>query len=283
MTTKLGAVSIPITLDLSEANRQIDELERRAVDLPIGEGGPGMQARQATGARTTSRGGPEASWMGRGPSPARQMTQRQIQNHFSKQETQQGQRNALMGNLRATAAMQAGLRAPTDISGVPSKPPGFVQAAAKRLGLAGAESMTPTTALALAAGIYLAGSTVAKAAPTLAPGVESALDTAMPQWAKDAVLAVHNAVQGFEAKIASLKTGYDRTQEMRSAVARVSGKLPSVPIPGLTSSSAYYAMFAELDLQNKMLDNAFDRLKNQEIAVAAGKYIREAAKAVMGR
>lgn len=301
MATKLGDVSIKLVLDTTEVERELKSLEQRARQAGATRSGapssgPGWESideSASTPWRSIDEGpsprarlrDSRASWFGKKPQP-RQMTQRQVARYFQMMKGKEQRQQALL-NLRARAAatrVGAGGGAQLGELPSPSQLPG-VRQGMTRLGLAGPRTITPATTATLGAVVYAGIRTAALAAPSVVAageGFAGSRSRAIEQTA----LQAHNAIVAFEAHVKAYTSGLEKANAMRTAVARVTGELPPIPLAarvgpftlGATSTSAYYDFFQKADTRDKELEKAWERLKDREYAQAFGKYVRESFK-----
>lgn len=240
MSTRLEGVFIPVELDTSKAQRQLDKLEadikkdgKKAVDLNrtlsmnslLDGGGGGKGAKTGT---TGVGGGPQVK-------PASSIT----------------------GNLAQA------IQGSSPVSGVFGKAASiaskFPAAAALAEGVAGAAS------------VYGAVRTVALNAPLALEAGRAfvGLSAKDPNFVavSQQLENFRNSISYLESYVKSAVTGIGKTVDMATAMARVHGKVPNIQIG--------YGIYKEADMQEDMLNKKFEEFRAKEVAEAVGVSMSE--------
>lgn len=292
MSTQLGNVSIKLTLDLSEAQRQLDDLENKAEGAGSGTERPAKQ------------GGPQSSWFGKPDRGPNQMSKKQVKRYFEKISNErdkenhnkylQGIANYAVKNRNANFYNQvtssgpttANYNAPPTISNLKSAFPTAANVLGKvtnRFGLGGMNTIGPASTAALAGALFVGGTEAGKAGPGLegfASGLFGSKDTGIGKIARVA----QEWGSGLQNILASYSSSKKQETEFRHAVARVTGTSPTIPLSipftsiGFTSSSALWGILQKGDLAFRNLQSKFESFKDNEIGFATGKYVRDSFK-----
>lgn len=250
MATRLEGVMVPVELDTSKAQRQLDDLES----------GLGKQEKTANKIIDTLGGK-------KGRSPSGRMIGGMDLDladdlHTEIQRLIKVDRMAKFGAIRIDAANKA-----NTISGKLSTM---------------SDSMVGDTlpaAAKLAAGLYAGASAISKAAPLLMEVGRSAvnLSTNDPNFKilQDHMNSLQNSFNYIESYVKSAVTGLGKTYDMATAVSRVTGK-----VPNLLNA---YGLYKEADMQEDMLSKRFEFFKSREVAEAVGRSMSELFKEGINR
>jgi hypothetical protein len=230
MSTRLEGVQIPVELDTSKAQRQLDQLEgklskdsKKAVDL-----------NRTLSMNNTLQGGGVGKGSKTGTTGAGGVPQ--------EKSLLQSAKNVVQGS--------------TPVSGVFGK----IESLASRFPTA--------TALAQGAGaagvLYGAVRTIAMNAPLALEAGRAAVGLSsndpLFKAVQDQLGNLRNSVNYLESYVKSAVTGIGKTYDMATAMARVNGKVPNLTIG--------YGIYREADLQEDMLQKKFDEFKQREVAEA---------------
>lgn len=243
MSTRLEGVFIPVELDTSKAQRQLDELERQAKT-------------ESTSVERILQAPYKKLSRGVSGSPSGSSDSNDVQKGL----LSDFQRLMRLDRLRKFGAARIGQEAASrSVSGV------VEGALAKAVG----EGLPG--ALKAAGGIYAGVRTVALNAPlALEAGRAfvglSAKDPNFIAVSKQ-LENLRNSVSYMESYVKSAVTGIGKTYDMATAMARVHGKVPNVQIG--------YGIYKEADMQEDMLNKKFEEFRAKEVAEAVGVSMSE--------
>jgi len=247
MSTRLEGVQIPVELDTSKAERQLDQLEaklgkdsKKAVDL-------NRTLAQNTVLQKGSGAGGKSDTTGVSGTPRSQQSK------------------------DAVGQIPAFLQGSTPVSGVVGKLRGLAAGSATLAplarGAAGAAALyAGTRAVAMGAPLALeAGRAFAGLSPDdpLFKAVQAQLDN------------LKNSFNYIESYVKSAITGVGKTYDMATAMARVNGKVPNIQIG--------YGIYKDADMQEDMLRKKFEHFKSMEVATAVGNSMAEMFKGGLNR
>jgi hypothetical protein len=244
MPTRLEGVQIPVELDTSKAQRQLDDLER---DLD-------KQERTGKRLQDTIGRGP-----GSKPSPSGRMT------GSSNPDIAQELYNDLLKQIkvdRMRTSSQVRLEQARQANTVSGK---------LNTAIEGAVGDGLGAGLKFAGSLYAAISATSKAAPIVleAGRALAGLSPNDPNFKAVAqqLENLRNSVTYLESYVKSAVTGIGKTYDMATAISRVHGKVPNL--------SVGYGIYKEADMQEDMLNKKFSEFKAKEVANAVGVSISE--------
>jgi len=252
--TRLQGVSIPVDLDTRQAERKLDELERKADRTAKAE------------ARGTAPG--------YGRSPSGRVT---------------GQSNSISGgttlvSLKEQKDIASGLFDDVTklqrIERMRKFARIHMQEATKANSITGkignaANVIKDAAAPILATGAaYLAASTALKAAPVVATGA-AALAGVTPKALLDQLDFVRSRVQYLESFVTSLISGFSKTHEVAEAQAYITGEIPNL---GLV-----YQYQRKSELYEDQLNKRLGNFKSDNLAGAVGRSLHEMMKQGMNK
>lgn len=255
MSTRLEGVQIPVELDTTKAQRQLDNLER-SLNRTGGSGGQ-SGSRAPSGSSTRS---------GSGSMKPRMMGGMDL-------DLAEDLYNELLRQIRIDRIRKFGTIRVEQANRANSFS-GIVNAAATKAvgeGFGGA--------MKLAGGLYAGISAVAKNAPLALEAGRAAVGLSSKDPNYSAVQAqlgnLQNAVNYLESYLKSAVTGIGKTYDMATAMARVHGKVPNIQIG--------YGIYKEADLQEDMLKRKFESFQKLELAEAVGNSMLEFFKGGINR
>lgn len=243
MSTRLEGVFIPVELDTSKAQRQLDELERQAKT-------------ESTSVERILQAPYKKLSRGVSGSPSGSSDSNDVQKGLASDF----QRLMRLDRLRKFGAARIGQEAASrSVSGV------VEGALAKAVG----EGLPG--ALKAAGGIYAGVRTVALNAPLALEAGRAfvGLSAKDPNFiaVSQQLENLRNSVSYMESYIKSAVTGLGKTYDIATAMARVRGKVPNVQIG--------YGIYKEADMQEDMLSKKFEEFRAKEVAEAVGVSMSE--------
>jgi hypothetical protein len=230
MGTRLEGVQIPVELDTSKAQRQLDQLEGKLVK----DSKKAVDLNRTLSMNNTLQGG-DSKGAKKGTTGTGGVTQDR----------------GVLPSIKSIVAQGS-----TPVSGVFGK----IESLASRFPTA--------TAIAQGAGaagaLYGAVRSIAMNAPLAleAGRVAANLSPNDPLFkaVQDQLGNLRNSVNYLESYVKSAITGIGKTYDMATAMARVNGKMPNLTIG--------YGIYREADLQEDMLQKKFEEFKQREVVEA---------------
>lgn len=243
MSTRLEGVFIPVELDTSKAQRQLDELEREATK------------ESATVERIL-----KAPYKKVGQFVSGRPSGSTDSNDIQKGLLSDFQRLMRLDRMRKFGAMRIKEDAESrSISG------------AMEGTLAKAVGEGLPAALKVAGGLYAGVRAVALNAPMALEAGRAfvGLSSKDPNFiaVSQQLENLRNSVSYMESYVKSAITGLGKTYDMATAMARVNGKVPNIVVG--------YGIYKEADMQEDMLKKKFDEFKAKEVAEAVGVSMSE--------
>lgn len=236
MSTRLEGVFIPVELDTSKAQRQLDELEsgikkdsKKAVDL-----------NRTLSMNNTLQGGGKGAKTGTTGTGGGAQTKSVFQSV-------------------ANAASQAS----TPVSGILGKVAGI----ASKFSAAGAIAEGALGAAALYAGARATTSAASIAANIAEGAFPNIADSPAFKVMQDQLNNLRNSFNYIESYVKSIVTGATKTYDMSVALARVNGRLPNI-ITG-------FGVYREAEMQEDMLKKKFQYFQDREFNQALGASMAE--------
>lgn len=243
MSTRLEGVFIPVELDTSKAQRQLDELERDAKQESTAMERI-LQApykKLTRGVSGTPSGSTDSGDVQKGLLSDFQRLMRldRMRKFGAARIEQEAAGRSVSGMMEGTLAKAVG-------EGLPG-------------------------ALKAAGGIYAGVRTVALNAPLALEAGRAfvGLSAKDPNFiaVSQQLENLRNSVNYMESYIKSAVTGLGKTYDMATAMARVNGKVPNIVVG--------YGIYKEADMQEDMLHKKFEAFKSQEVAEAVGTSMSE--------
>ena len=257
MATKLGPVEIPLTLDVSEINRQLDQIEQ------------GVRIKRPAIAKAAET---STTTPGIVPGKLTPSQRKRDQEAFLANVTGAVIKRAgggLGGHPLATTAhnligqAQAALPAPED----PARP-GAIR---RGLGLAGKAMV--------AAGIAFQTVKILPQAAAFGQAIGGDNTLSTPEGGErtfhEALENIRTRMVELESKVSSIFTSFDKTVKFNRAAERITGKLPD--------SLSYMKLFQQTDEGQKQLDAKFDAWKNREAPWVTAQTVIDLMKRSMGK
>lgn len=238
MGTKLGPVSVPLKLDLSEVNRQLDQLR---TGVPTGSK---IQAVKATTPSAISEVSvPSAIQQG---TPSESTKREQAKKTFLERVTGAVIKRA-GGGLQGNQLAQLG----SNVAGQTQEfiPPSTAKALKAAGTAAAVYGIAAETAKVLPEAFAL-GKLLAGESPSAASGISAT------NQVEHALEALRQKVVELESNILSIFTAFQKTTQVTKAVERLTGELPN--------TTAYANMFRTSDAASREVDAKFDMWARKE-------------------